>query len=242
MCLMYNHESETILHALKTCPCSRSIPALSGLDTVHDFVEANAGGVANGSSPSASNDHGWKRPTEGSIKINVNGALIASTEEATIGLVAQDHFDMVLGGVARKLNTPQTPETAEAMTFIQGIRFAIENEWSHQVTIEGDAMSIVNQLANAKEDISIVCLLLKEAHDSLALNPNITIFHTKCVANRVAHTLAQWALSWSNPFWFKKKSESREWNLNCDCGRLVFITTVDIVNAIAMIECISIIQ
>ncbi|XP_039026895.1 uncharacterized protein LOC120160578 [Hibiscus syriacus] len=135
------------------------------------------------------------------IKINVDGAFIANSNDAAIGVIARDQHGMVIGRVARKLNPPNTSESTEALAFIHRFRFAIENG-RQQVLIEGDAISIVDRLANRREDISIVGLLLNVVQEYIANNPSFKVLYLNRGANRVAHALATWALSRSNPYWF----------------------------------------
>ncbi|KAE8681614.1 hypothetical protein F3Y22_tig00111311pilonHSYRG00100 [Hibiscus syriacus] len=108
-------------------------------------------------------------------------------------------------GVAKKINPLFTSKSTEAAAFTQGIHFAQEIGW-HNVIIECDAISIVYRLSNTNsnktQDISIVRLLLNETRLSLADHPFFKVHYVCREANRVAHSLAQWALSNDNPVWF----------------------------------------
>ncbi|KAE8710980.1 hypothetical protein F3Y22_tig00110317pilonHSYRG00041 [Hibiscus syriacus] len=121
--------------------------------------------------------------------------------EAAIGIVACDHHGFVVGGVARKVASPQNAESAEAMTFSLGIQFACEQGWD-RVIIEGDAFSIINRINIQHDDLTVVGLSLRETKAVLDIHPNFKVCYTNRLANRVAHSLAQWALSIDNLVWF----------------------------------------
>ncbi|KAE8686303.1 hypothetical protein F3Y22_tig00111069pilonHSYRG00029 [Hibiscus syriacus] len=90
----------------------------------------------------------------------------------------------------------------EAYAFSQGVRLAVKNGWNN-VIIEGDAILVVNRLANRTlnktQDLSTIGLLLNEARSLLKANPSFKVHYVCRETNRVAHTLAQWALSNHNP-------------------------------------------
>ncbi|KAE8708292.1 hypothetical protein F3Y22_tig00110348pilonHSYRG00365 [Hibiscus syriacus] len=140
----------------------------------------------------------WSKPNRDEVKINVDGAFCKSSRIAAFGVVARDAHGMVLGGLARKIVPPFTTESTEALVFTEGIRFASENGWNNAI-IEGDAISIVYRLSNQSQDFSTIGLLLNEARRLLTDLPSLKVFYVSRDANRVAHTLAQWALSNHNP-------------------------------------------
>ncbi|KAE8681243.1 hypothetical protein F3Y22_tig00111332pilonHSYRG00015 [Hibiscus syriacus] len=145
---------------------------------------------------------GWIKPGQDEIKVNVDGAFCKENRKAAIGVVARDSHGMVIAGLAKKINPPSSAESAEVAAFTEGIKLAIENGWN-RVIIEGDAISIVNRLANKRtekiQDLSTIGLLLNEARLLLTRAPTIKVHYVCREANRVAHTLAHWALSNTNP-------------------------------------------
>ncbi|KAE8673123.1 hypothetical protein F3Y22_tig00111810pilonHSYRG00042 [Hibiscus syriacus] len=54
----------------------------------------------------------WCNPLEGLIKINVDGAFQSKSGETVARIVACDHHMLVIGGLARKLDPPQTSKSA----------------------------------------------------------------------------------------------------------------------------------
>ncbi|XP_039008464.1 uncharacterized protein LOC120136527 [Hibiscus syriacus] len=147
----------------------------------------------------------WSKSAQGFIKINVNGAFSQESYKAVMGVVARDSNGMVHGGMAKQIDPPNTTESTKAFAFTQGIRLAIENGWNN-VLIKGDAISVVNRLSNRllnkTQDVSTIRLLLNEARSLLDDSPSFKVHYVYREANRVAHRLAQWALSNHNPIWF----------------------------------------
>ncbi|KAE8676630.1 10 kDa chaperonin-like [Hibiscus syriacus] len=139
------------------------------------------------------------------IKINVDGAYSKESNMAAIGIVACDSYGMVLGGMTKNIDPPFTAEFTEAAVFTHGIQLKTENGWTN-MAIKCDAISVVyrlsNQSTNKTHDISTVGLLLNEARSLLVDSPSFKVHYVCREANRVAHTLAQWALSNHNPVWF----------------------------------------
>ncbi|KAE8681947.1 hypothetical protein F3Y22_tig00111280pilonHSYRG00084 [Hibiscus syriacus] len=86
------------------------------------------------------------------ININVDGAFCSDSQKVVVGIVARDSYGMVLGGMTRQVELPNMAESTEVYAFTQGIRLAVENGWSN-VIIEGDAISVVNRLANRYKTI-----------------------------------------------------------------------------------------
>ncbi|KAE8707155.1 hypothetical protein F3Y22_tig00110387pilonHSYRG00987 [Hibiscus syriacus] len=147
----------------------------------------------------------WIKPAQDEVKINVDVAYCKNSRVAVVGIVARDSHRMVIGGLTKKIDHPFSVESTEAVAFTEGILLASENGWNN-VIIEGDAISIVyrlsNQVTKNLQDISTIGLLLNEARQILA-NLHFVKVHYVCrEANRVAHSLAQWALSNNNPVCF----------------------------------------
>ncbi|KAE8666664.1 Protein NRT1/ PTR FAMILY 2.7 [Hibiscus syriacus] len=145
---------------------------------------------------------GWIKPGQDEIKVNVDGAFCKDSRVAAIGVVARDSHGMVIAGLAKKINPPCSAESAEVVAFTEGIKLAFENGWN-RVVIEGDAISIVNRLANKRtgkiQDLSTIGLLLNEARLLLVRAPTFKVHYVCRDANRAAHSLVHWALSNTNP-------------------------------------------
>ncbi|GMI83716.1 hypothetical protein HRI_002040900 [Hibiscus trionum] len=143
----------------------------------------------------------WCWPSEGVFKVNVDGAFFADSGKASIGVVARDHFGLMIDGQASILHGTFTAELTEVMALLEGLKMAALNGWS-QVQFECDSIGVLNRLVSQDEDRSIAGLFLTEAKQLLHNNPGFRILHVNRKANRVAHTLAHWILDCNEPFYF----------------------------------------
>ncbi|KAK8501219.1 hypothetical protein V6N12_000338 [Hibiscus sabdariffa] len=132
----------------------------------------------------------WKKPGEGQIKVNVDGAWLDAERWAAIGIVARDHNGLMLDGCSKLIVGSQSPETTEAQAFAEGIILVVEHRWDN-VVIERDAVSVVNRLKNPGVDFSVATTYLEQAKSILKERPGFEIQHVTRDANRVAHVLAQ---------------------------------------------------
>ncbi|KAL4335573.1 hypothetical protein GQ457_07G007770 [Hibiscus cannabinus] len=64
-------------------------------------------------------------------------------------------------GRALTLERSHTSETAEACAFMDGVNFAIENNWQ-QFILEGDAINIEHKLANSGLDLTIPVVMIPD--------------------------------------------------------------------------------
>ncbi|KAE8715525.1 hypothetical protein F3Y22_tig00110163pilonHSYRG00108 [Hibiscus syriacus] len=135
----------------------------------------------------------WMKPPHGAIKINVEGALSVAESSAVIGVVARDHYGLVVAGHARSLQVMQKSGLVEIKAFSEELKLAPHKSLTN-VILEGDAAFVVNKLARPREDLSLVSLYLREAHGILVAIIHIRIQFTRQDVNVAAHILAQWAL------------------------------------------------
>ncbi|KAL4348558.1 hypothetical protein GQ457_17G007640 [Hibiscus cannabinus] len=136
----------------------------------------------------------WTKPGLDVIKVNVDGAFRGDSGSAAIGVVARNHQGMMIDGLAHKLEGVHTAASTEACAFKAGILMALENEWQ-QVVFEGDASSIVTLLESRVLDHSVAAAHLVDILETLKNRPGFSFSHVGRGLNRVAHGLAQWAIS-----------------------------------------------
>ena len=86
------------------------------------------------------------------------------------------------------------PASAEALAILEGLKFAIDNGWSH-VVFETNSASIANKVNNIQhQDLSTVQHLVSRIRSTLCTLPNCKISYVPRDANLVAHVLATSAL------------------------------------------------
>ncbi|KAK8660406.1 hypothetical protein V6N13_051332 [Hibiscus sabdariffa] len=117
----------------------------------------------------------WSPPPSGTVAISVDGAF------------APDH-----DGSAFQLRGLHTAESAEACAFKEGVRMAIENDWT-QVVFEGDSATVVSKLDQNELDRSHTSAHLWSTISKLVDHPGFSFSFLRRAFNRAAHGLAQWA-------------------------------------------------
>ncbi|KAK9002795.1 hypothetical protein V6N11_060375 [Hibiscus sabdariffa] len=143
----------------------------------------------------------WKKPEPGQIKLNVDGAWLASSRKAAIRVIARDHQGMMLDGCARLLEGAHSSKTVESSAFEIGVSMAVANGWEN-VVIEGDAITVVNRLSSERPDCKVAGSFLTKTRAMLCENLGFVVRHVAREANRVAHELVNHSLSYSSDYFF----------------------------------------
>ncbi|KAK8523703.1 hypothetical protein V6N12_013788 [Hibiscus sabdariffa] len=128
------------------------------------------------------------------VKINVYRASNPTTRKAAVGVIARNSHGMMINGYAFQLRGFHTAESTEACTFKEGVRMAIENEWTH-VDFEGDSVAVVSKLNRRELDRSYTAAHLRSTISRLVDDPSFSFSFVRRALNRAAHGLAQWAIN-----------------------------------------------
>ncbi|KAK8973039.1 hypothetical protein V6N11_047042 [Hibiscus sabdariffa] len=128
------------------------------------------------------------------VKINVDRASNPTTRKAAVGVIARNSHGMMINGYAFQLRGFHTAESTEACTFKEGVRMAIENEWTH-VDFEGDSVAVVSKLNRRELDRSYTAAHLRSTISRLVDDPSFSFSFVRRALNRAAHGLAQWAIN-----------------------------------------------
>ncbi|KAJ1289985.1 hypothetical protein BS78_02G207100 [Paspalum vaginatum] len=108
---------------------------------------------------------GWRKPTEGWIKVNVDGSYGDQTGDAGVGIIARDQEGSVIFTAWRVLFDCTSAKEAEARACVEGLRVAAQ--WCHEpVLLESDSAQIVGALWAEVKDRSELCFLIAEARES----------------------------------------------------------------------------
>ncbi|KAL4318911.1 hypothetical protein GQ457_18G000580 [Hibiscus cannabinus] len=152
-----------------------------------DFM--NAQEMVSNSADSNTHEH-WTKPTQDCIKINVDEAFNPVSRKAAVGVIARNSHDMMIDGSAFQLRGLHTAESAEACAFKEGVRMAIENDWT-QVVFEGDSATVVSKLDRKELDRSHTAAHLRSTILKLVDHPGFSFSFVRRALNRAAHGLAQ---------------------------------------------------
>ncbi|KAL4348699.1 hypothetical protein GQ457_17G008430 [Hibiscus cannabinus] len=156
-----------------------------------DYASASASTQV--SPPAAAAPPHWRPPHVGSVKVNVDGALLPSARLGAIGVIARDSSGAVLGGFAKPIPVQGPASTVEVAALFAGLEFAVANAWPSAL-IESDAAVLVNKLHRPTADLSLLGGMLAPSRALLAANAaRFRVGFTPRLANIAAHTLASWA-------------------------------------------------
>ncbi|KAK8559320.1 hypothetical protein V6N12_042599 [Hibiscus sabdariffa] len=143
-----------------------------------------------------------KKPGPRVIKINVNGAYNETTGRGAIGIIARDWNGDIQASGAKMIQSPCSPNLAEAEAFLAGVVLATAKGWK-QVVLEGDAIEIVNRLANSILDFSALGTQLKPVREATKNFIFSSFLYVNRIGNKIAHELAHWALGNSHDMSFE---------------------------------------
>ncbi|KAK8484544.1 hypothetical protein V6N12_054089 [Hibiscus sabdariffa] len=143
--------------------------------------------MASNSVGSNTQEH-WVKPTQDHVKINVAGAFNPVSRKAAVGVIAPNSHGMMIDGSAFQLKGLHTAESAEACAFKEGVRMAIENEWT-QFVFEGDSATVVSKLDRKELDRSFTAAHLRSTISKLEDHPGFSFSFVRRACNRAAHGL-----------------------------------------------------
>ncbi|KAK2642149.1 hypothetical protein Ddye_023912 [Dipteronia dyeriana] len=126
-------------------------------------------------------------------KVNTDAAIKGGQSRVGVGIVVRNHSGLMMGSSSQNIVAFFSPQVAEAMAILRGIRFAVDSGLLPAV-VESDAKAVV-ELVNGGvgplADIGSVVL------DFLSFTSRflISISYVSRKTNMVAHSLTQLALS-----------------------------------------------
>ncbi|XP_024200160.1 uncharacterized protein LOC112203423 [Rosa chinensis] len=137
----------------------------------------------------------WQRPSDGILKVNIDGAFLSTTRQGGLGFVIRDSNSSMLVGGAMPLRNLLSAEHAEILACQAAVRFVLDHNMMPAV-IETDSLLVKQQAAiNSSSNTSLLGRLYDDISEVLRSIPNVQIIHTRREANQVAHLLADHAKS-----------------------------------------------
>ncbi|GLU09744.1 hypothetical protein SLE2022_265880 [Rubroshorea leprosula] len=120
----------------------------------------------------------WHPPDEGTIKINVDGAIAEQRQVFSMGAVARDHHGNVLAAMACQGKDVVVAEFAEAHSVRHALRWANEHNLG-KIIIETDCASIVTALLSDIALNSELGNILSDCKSMMASFPYCHVQHTR---------------------------------------------------------------
>ncbi|KAA3488631.1 reverse transcriptase [Gossypium australe] len=103
--------------------------------------------------PSQPSIRGWKKPTRGFVKINVDAAFVE--ERMGLGVIVRDEDGFVLGGYGSTKDSVVNSDWAKIMAIEEGVILAKKMNLK-KVHFESDNANIVNKINRKRRDITFI--------------------------------------------------------------------------------------
>ena len=130
-------------------------------------------------------------PSEGTIKINSDGALSVEERAAGGGGVARDNSNF-LGAWCKVYPRLSNPLTIEALTLRDAVFFAVERQYS-RVLFEVDCAELVRVWSEGRRDRSVISPILDDIRELGQSFQSFSIQFVRREANQSAHNCAKFA-------------------------------------------------
>ncbi|PKA48597.1 Putative ribonuclease H protein [Apostasia shenzhenica] len=135
----------------------------------------------------------WTPPKHSIIKLNVDAVVDDKRGGLGVGVVARTSMGEVIACLSSNIHGPLEPTLAECLAVKQAFVLA-EKIKASNIWIEGDSLEAIKLIQDTGEDLSIIRPHLKAIKDRMKLLSNSIITHIRREGNKVAHTLARYAL------------------------------------------------
>lgn len=135
----------------------------------------------------------WKPPSPGWLKGNADGAFDAVSHSGGIGVVIQNHFGDIVGGVCMKLEHVSSPEMVEALVARAACELAVRFSLT-PIVFEVDSLLVVQASKSAESNTTDIGRIYEDISASLIELPGASFSHVMRTSNVEAHRLAKLAL------------------------------------------------
>ena len=133
----------------------------------------------------------WRAPTQGLVKINLDGAIGTVDGRAATGVVARNHITF-LGASTKVYDGVSDPLTTEALAARDACAFAIQKGFQ-AVVLATDCQVLLNHWVERKTDRSVIRPILDEISELKSSFSSFQFLYEGREANQVAHCCAKYA-------------------------------------------------
>uniref|UniRef100_A0ACD5YAY2 Uncharacterized protein n=1 Tax=Avena sativa TaxID=4498 RepID=A0ACD5YAY2_AVESA len=152
-----------------------------------EALEAHAS--SNGSDPVSVRRCCWKKPSTGTVKINVDGSFIIENGQSSIGVIARNGKGEILFSAARMLVGCRSAEEVELQAIYEGLNLA--SVWIQEpVSCETECAEAAKAINKPGKDLLCCCFLINDIKKKVSSSNVISVTNIKRECNRVAHSLA----------------------------------------------------
>ena len=143
----------------------------------------------------------WKKPSQGVVKLNIDGAINYGSGIFGTGAICRDDQGLCIGILAAPGSGFLSPQSCEFMALIHGLHFCVQAGFT-SVEVEGDAQCVFKALDADDEDLSIDGALVAEAKFYISCFDSCSWSFIPREGNKVAHRIAREALSLPYPIYW----------------------------------------
>nr|XP_027060953.1 uncharacterized protein LOC113687569 [Coffea arabica] len=136
----------------------------------------------------------WTPPRAPHFKVNFDASVSTIHRLVGIGVVIRDCEGQFIAGLSRRIPIQTSADLAEALAAREAVSLA-RTLMIPSFILEGDASSVVKQICSSDEILSDLGTVIEDIRLSLLNLPMLNVVWTPREANRVAHSLAQFARS-----------------------------------------------
>jgi len=142
---------------------------------------------------------GWKKPSEGSWKINWDAAISKEKLKMGVGIVIRDAEGRLVAAKTKTVPYIVDPTAAETMAAWFAVEFGRELG-AARVVLEGDSLVVVSGLRTVDPCNRFFGQLIDDIKSSFSHFSAVEVRHVRREANTAAHELAKCAISllWNN--------------------------------------------
>jgi ribonuclease HI len=164
----------------------------------------------------------WKRPSEGFLKLNVDGSFMAADGTAGAGMILRSHDGEIIFSASRSLLQCSSALESEVCALMEGIALAQEHNQQHFV-IESDSAEVVQMLNNNARDLSPLGHLVAEVKTLMSSGQIVGISKIPRSQNIASHLLAGFGRSNDRTeVWLGSGPESILGSLLRDCNTPIY--------------------
>jgi ribonuclease HI len=132
----------------------------------------------------------WVPPPMGSVLVNVDAAVFASSRRMGAGIVVRDHAGLFITACGDSQQEVTSPEMAEALALRRAVSFAV-NEGFTKVIFASDCLSVINRIAEPLVDRSFCGPVIEDVKLAAASFESCSFTHVSRSLNMAAHCLAR---------------------------------------------------
>ncbi|MBA0869540.1 hypothetical protein Goshw_029771, partial [Gossypium schwendimanii] len=157
-----------------------------------------------------STNRNWKKPPNGSFKINVDATI--SNGCRGVGAIARDHDGFVIGGCYNFKEKAMDITWAELDAFKEGLKLA-ERLKINSLIVESDCAMMVNAVKRRRTDISILGQCVRKECDAFSKFESVQVNWTNRNSNYAADFLCNLAIRNKKDLYFDMEYPSEIHNI-----------------------------